>query len=1311
MGAQQTKEKEPRSSSAKGKGKTKETRVSQGNIFTEHSGGGVGGAAAATLQSIPDSVRTAPALQQWLATHTDGLDPVHVEALLQSRPLPEAPAPHDLLGARWMSKENLLAGQQDEDDPNLFVALYDFQAGGDNQLSILKGEQMTIIGYNKGGEWCEVKNRGGVVGWVPSNYIAPVNSLDKFSWYHGLISRNASEYLLSSGINGSFLVRESESSPGQRSISARFEGRVYHYRITEDEGKVYVTLEHRFNTLAELVHHHSLQADGLVTTLRYPAPKRQKPTVFGLSPEPDRWEIERTEIAMKHRLGGGQYGHVYEAVWKRYNKTVAVKTLKEDTMDLKDFLEEAAIMKEMKHPNLVQLLGVCTREPPFYIVTEFMTHGNLLDYLRGSNREDIGPAALMYMATQIASAMAYLEAKNFIHRDLAARNCLVSEANVVKVADFGLARLMKDDTYTAHVGAKFPIKWTAPEGLAFNRFSTRSDIWAFGVLLWELATYGMSPYPGVDLTEVYHLLEKGYRMERPQGTPADVYILMLKCWQWDPKDRPTFKEIHYQLENMFEKSSISEEVEKELERNDKKQTPTLTSKKGRSGPTPSTDPSDLQADPAAMAGPTPPSNRRTLTGLEDVDPKLLMDSLVRTSSASFSKKRPGPVPPRRTTSVKDTTTPAGDHLDLDLELKSRMKLQKAKVDNSAVFEEGGGGGVEVDRSPKLSRGDDIGGGGGNKSGADNLKAAQIDRSKYLISEASARSATTERCVRRQGGEVGGGGHYPARAMPLPHRPGGGGVVMVGGKPAGSSDHHPGDPSAAGDDSEQVRVVGKLDVANVSKAIHRYGTIPKGVRIGAYLQSLEHDANHHHPHNDTTTTTTVPPADDQDSGTDRDSVASCPPVVSEAVGDGGGTGTLTPGSTTLGTTDDSDPGIKQEHNLRPSTFIKSHSQQGFGENLVVGGMVMGGGVGMGVHSQYPGMVHHHHYHHGKADGSGADSDSNRYEAPWGDIFAAHHRPPPPHTPSGHRPQSSAAGDGVMMTMSTSSTMTASAKPKPSPRFSRTLGGGGGGGGDTDPAHVHSTGKAGGGQTSTPDTNGSHSPHPHPHHPHRPTSFSGADRSKLDFSNSPNSLSSFRTFGKPGVTKDTNLDLVSAEAMLSAATHSLQLNSTSSGGGGVGEGGVYKPVLSLTKGAVLTAPPSASRTADPMTLSLIGRDGEGEGGGGEGSSSSSLPQVTLGGIVEASERLRGSVDRLAVAGNKTSTNFMMLSDEVQAFHRLCGHYIDSLPPHAKFHVRELLSRLLAHSQSLKTFSSSSPSAGASLLSDLQATNLDILTFIQR
>ncbi|XP_006754574.1 PREDICTED: Abelson tyrosine-protein kinase 2 isoform X3 [Myotis davidii] len=581
---------------------------------------------------------------------------------------------------RWSSKENLLGAT--ESDPNLFVALYDFVASGDNTLSITKGEKLRVLGYNQNGEWSEVRSKNGQ-GWVPSNYITPVNSLEKHSWYHGPVSRSAAEYLLSSLINGSFLVRESESSPGQLSISLRYEGRVYHYRInTTTDGKVYVTAESRFSTLAELVHHHSTVADGLVTTLHYPAPKCNKPTVYGVSPIHDKWEMERTDITMKHKLGGGQYGEVYVGVWKKYSLTVAVKTLKEDTMEVEEFLKEAAVMKEIKHPNLVQLLGVCTLEPPFYIVTEYMPYGNLLDYLRECNREEVTAVVLLYMATQISSAMEYLEKKNFIHRDLAARNCLVGENHVVKVADFGLSRLMTGDTYTAHAGAKFPIKWTAPESLAYNTFSIKSDVWAFGVLLWEIATYGMSPYPGIDLSQVYDLLEKGYRMEQPEGCPPKVYELMRACWKWSPADRPSFAETHQAFETMFHDSSISEEVAEELgraaatssvvpylprlpilpskTRTLKKQ---VENKENIEGSLDATDNSASSSAPGFIRSAQVPSGSPALPRKQrDKSPSSLLEDAKETCFtrdrkggffSSFMKKRNAPTPPKRSSSFRE----------------------------------------------------------------------------------------------------------------------------------------------------------------------------------------------------------------------------------------------------------------------------------------------------------------------------------------------------------------------------------------------------------------------------------------------------------------------------------------------------------------------------------------------------------------------------------------------------------------------------------------------------------------------------------
>ncbi|CAF0765416.1 unnamed protein product [Brachionus calyciflorus] len=471
------------------------------------------------------------------------------------------------------SKENLLSPSQTNSpsplDPNqIFIALYDYKCNLDKHLNIQKGDSLTIISYNKTREWCEVRNiHTHKSGWVPSSYIKQFNQLDNFAWYHGKIERVKAEYLLSSGINGSFLVRESETCQNQLSISLRYEGRVYHYRINRDDlpnglSLYYVSKDSKFSTLAELIHHHSIEPDGLTTTLLYPAAKlKNKPQLYSFSPADvlndgaDKWELDRCEIQMRLKLGSGQYGDVYEGIWLRYNKIVAVKTLKEENMCLEEFLAEASIMKEMKHSNLVQLLGICTREPPYYIITEFMPNGNLLDFLRNSNKDDLlSFNVLLYFGVQIASAMSYLESKNFIHRDLAARNCLVGENHLVKVADFGLARLINQSNqseYTAHIGAKFPIKWTAPEGLAYNKFSSKSDVWAFGVLLWEIATYGKSPYQGVELANVYHLLDSGYRMECPDSCPLNVYELMRRCWQWEPTNRPSFSEIYKEIENMF----------------------------------------------------------------------------------------------------------------------------------------------------------------------------------------------------------------------------------------------------------------------------------------------------------------------------------------------------------------------------------------------------------------------------------------------------------------------------------------------------------------------------------------------------------------------------------------------------------------------------------------------------------------------------------------------------------------------------------------------------------------------------------------
>jgi len=372
-------------------------------------------------------------------------------------------------------------------------------------------------------------------------------------WYFGKIKRIEAEkkLLLPQNEHGAFLIRDSESRRNDYSLSVRDGDTVKHYRIRQlDDGGFFIARRTTFRTLQELVEHYSRDADGLCVNLRKPCVQIEKPVTADLSHNTrDQWEIDRTSLKFVRKLGHGQFGEVWEGLWNN-TTPVAIKTLKTGTMDPKDFLSEAHIMKKLRHPKLIQLYAVCTLEEPIYIITELMKNGSLLEYLQGKGRT-LKLAQLIDMAAQIAAGMAYLESQNYIHRDLAARNVLVGENHIVKIADFGLARLIKEDEYEARVGARFPIKWTAPEAANYSRFSIKSDVWSFGILLTELVTFGRIPYPGMTNAEVLHQVEHGYRMQAPQGCSPALYDIMLECWHKDPMKRPTFETLQWKLEDFF----------------------------------------------------------------------------------------------------------------------------------------------------------------------------------------------------------------------------------------------------------------------------------------------------------------------------------------------------------------------------------------------------------------------------------------------------------------------------------------------------------------------------------------------------------------------------------------------------------------------------------------------------------------------------------------------------------------------------------------------------------------------------------------
>ncbi|EDO43236.1 predicted protein, partial [Nematostella vectensis] len=302
-------------------------------------------------------------------------------------------------------------------------------------------------------------------------------------------------------------------------------------------------------------------------------------------PIDEDWEIDRSQITIKEQLGEGAFGLVMKAealglTDMPYRHTVAVKMLKADATEneLADLLSEMDTMKNIgSHKNIINLIGACTQNGPLYVVVEFAPHGNLRQFLRERRPSDYHrsrsdssthsqPSLIVRdfisFAFQIARGMEYLSFKKCIHRDLAARNILVGEDYVMKIADFGLARNVRDmDYYRKATDGRLPIKWLAIEALFDRVYTTQSDVWTFGILLWEIFTLGGSPYPGIPVEKLFELLKSGYRMQMPQKCPDKMYDIMLSCWNENPNARPSFTELRAEFDKML--TSMTDKVNEE----------------------------------------------------------------------------------------------------------------------------------------------------------------------------------------------------------------------------------------------------------------------------------------------------------------------------------------------------------------------------------------------------------------------------------------------------------------------------------------------------------------------------------------------------------------------------------------------------------------------------------------------------------------------------------------------------------------------------------------------------------------------------
>ncbi|KAA8588710.1 hypothetical protein FQN60_010055 [Etheostoma spectabile] len=405
------------------------------------------------------------------------------------------------------------------------IAEYNYTPMSPQDLELRKDEEYTILEMSDQ-NWWKARDKNGKEGYIPCNFVVEAeHGLEKFDWYSKNMNRSQAEKLLKTeNKDGGFLIRDS-SKAGKYTVSlfskggGETGGSCRHYNIcTTAQGQFYLAEKHHFSSIPELINYHQHNAAGMVSRLKYIVSNRARPpSTAGLGY--GVWEIDPHCLTFIKELGNGQFGVVKYGKWQGQHD-VAIKMIKEGSMSEDDFIEEAKIMMKLRHENLVQLYGVCTKQKPIYIVTEFLSNGCLLTYLREGLKQHPTSVQLLEMCKDVSEGMAYLESQQYIHRDLAARNCLVDGNGTVKVTDFGLS-------------------------------SSKSDIWSYGVLLWEVYTLGRLPYERLNNTEIVNQVSRGLRLYRPQLANEKVYSIMSSCWLEKADDRPTFQELALTVQDLL----------------------------------------------------------------------------------------------------------------------------------------------------------------------------------------------------------------------------------------------------------------------------------------------------------------------------------------------------------------------------------------------------------------------------------------------------------------------------------------------------------------------------------------------------------------------------------------------------------------------------------------------------------------------------------------------------------------------------------------------------------------------------------------